>query len=157
VQIYVLINFDKKEKIVQSDKKTPMVLEDMKVNVKLKLSALWVALMFIFVYVDIFGFYEPGSIENILAGKVWEFDITQSWALSGLILMTIPSLMVFLALALPAKSNRWTNIIVAILYIVVSIGNSIGESWTYYFFGAAVETVLLILIVWFAWKWPKQH
>ena len=142
---------------MKSDQKTPMVLEDIKVNVKLKLSALWASLMFIYVYVDILGFYEPGTIEDILVGKVFEFDITQTWALSGLILMTIPSLMVFLALALPAKSNRWTNIIVAILYIVVSIGNSIGETWTYFFFGSTVESGLLILIVWFAWKWPKQH
>ncbi len=142
---------------MKADKKSPMVLEDIKVNVKLKLSALWAALMFIYVYVDIFGFYEPGSIENILAGKVWEFDITQSWALIGLILMTIPSLMIFLALVLPPKGNRWTNIIVALLYIVISIGNSIGESWLYFFFGSAVESVLLVLIVWFAWKWPKQH
>ena len=86
------------------------------------------------VYIFICGFFwifKPGALENILAGKVWVFEITQAWALGGLSLMTIPSLMVFLSLALPAKVNRWTNIIVAIIYIIVSIGNSLGESWAF--------------------------
>ena len=69
----------------------------------------------------------------------------------------IPSLMVFLSLALPAKVNRWTNIIVAILYIIIAIGNPIGESWAYIYFGSIVEVVLLSLIVGYAWKWPKQE
>ncbi len=77
--------------------------------------------------------------------------------MSALILMTIPSLMVFLSLALPAKANRWTNIIVGILYIFVMLGSAIGVSWFYYIFGSIVEVVLLLLIVWYAWKWPKQE
>ena len=139
---------------MNSNKKSATILEDMKINVKIKLSALWVTVMFIYIYVDFFGFYKPGEIENILAGKVWEFEITQAWALGALILMTIPSLMVFLSLALPAKVNRWTNIIMATLYIVVAIGNPIGESWAFIYFGSIVELVLLALIVWYAWKWP---
>ena len=113
--------------------------------------------MFIYIYVDIFGFFEPGSLESILDGKVWVMDITQTWALTGLLLMTIPSLMVFLSLAMKAKANRWTNIIVAALYILVAIGNPIEESWAYIYFGSIVEVVLLSLIVWYAWKWPKQE
>ena len=111
--------------------------------------------MFIYIYVDIFAFYQSGSIEGILAGKVWELDITQTWALSALVLMTVPSLMVFLSLALKPEVNRWANIIVGILYILISIGNSLGEGWIYVIFGSAVEVALLALIVWFAWKWPK--
>jgi len=65
--------------------------------------------------------------------------------------------MVLLSLALPAKVNRWTNIIVATLYIVVAIGNPIGETWAFIYFGSIVEVVLLSLIVWYAWKWPKQE
>jgi hypothetical protein len=53
--------------------------------------------------------------------------------------------------------NRWTNIIVAILYIIIAIGNPIGESWAYIYFGSIVEVVLLSLIVGYAWKWPKQE
>jgi hypothetical protein len=141
---------------MNSEIKAATILEDVKINVKLKLSVLWATAMFVYIYVDIFGFYQPGEIENILAGKVWEFEITQTWALGSLLLMTIPSLMVFLSLALPAKMNRWTNIIVAALYILIAIGNPIGETWAYIYFGSLVEVVLLLLVVRYAWKWPKQ-
>ncbi len=71
--------------------------------------------------------------------------------------MTLPILMIFLSLTLRSKANRWTNIIVATLYIVVAIGNPIGESWAFIYFGSIVEVVLLSLIVGYAWKWPKQE
>ncbi len=142
---------------MNSEKKTATILEDVKINVKIKLAALWVAVNLLFLYVDIYSFFRPGIIEDALAGKVWEFQITQVWLLGVIILMTIPSLMVFLSLTLPAKANRWTNIIVGILYIVVTLGMTIGESWAYYIFASIVEAVLLLLIVVYAWKWPTQE
>lgn len=142
---------------MNSNKKTTTFLKDTKIDVKIKLSVLWATLMFIYIYVDIFRFFQPGELENILAGKVWIFEITQTWALSAMIMMTIPSLMVFLSLALKAKWNRWTNIIMGILHIAIAIGNVIGETWAYYIFGGVVEVVLLSLIVWYAWKWPTQE
>jgi len=141
---------------MNSEKKSATILEDMKVNVKTKLSILWATLMFIYIYVDIFRFFQPGELEHILEGKVWIFEITQTWALSAMIMMTIPSLMVFLSLILKAKVNRWTNIILGILHVAIAIGNVIGETWAYYIFGGVVEVVLLLLIVWYAWKWPTQ-
>ena len=141
---------------MNSEKKSATILEDVKVNVKTKLSILWATLMFIYIYVDIFRFFQPGELEHILEGKVWIFEITQTWALSAMIMMTIPSLMVFLSLILKAKVNRWTNIIMGILHIAIAIGNVIGETWAYYIFGGVVEVVLLLLIVWYAWKWPTQ-
>ena len=142
---------------MNSEKMTATTLEDVKINIKIKLSALWASVMFIYLYVDVFGFYKPGIIEDAIAGKVWTFQITQVWLLGVIILMTIPSLMVFLSLVLPVKANRWTNIIVGILYIVVTLGMTIGESYAFYIFGSIVETVLLLLIVVYAWKWPKQE
>ena len=142
---------------MNSEKKNATILEDVKVNIKIKLSALWVTVMFIYLYVDVFGFFKPGVIEDAIAGKVWTFQITQVWLLGVIILMTIPSLMVFLSLVLPVKANRWTNIIVSILYIVVTLGMTIGESYAFYIFGSIVETVLLLLIVVYAWKWPTHE
>ena len=144
---------------MNSEKKTATILEDVKVNVKIKLSALWVTVMFLFVYVDIFADLKPGYIEEVITGEVAGFQITQAWLLSVIILMTIPSLMVFLSLTLKAKANRWTNIIVGILQVVAVLGSQfIGESpWAFYIFGSIVEVVLLSLIVWYAWKWPKQE
>ena len=124
--------------------------------VAVKLSALWASTMFVYVYVDIFSFYKPGVVQDILRGKVWEFDITQAWALGALALMTIPALMVFLSVGLRPAASRRANIVVAGLYIVVSLGNLAGESWTYLYFGAAIEVALLLTIIWYAWTWPRR-
>lgn len=134
---------------------TRLGLEDRPVPVRMKLSSLWATVMFLYVYVDIFTFYKPGIVENILVGRVWRFDITPGWALGGLLLLTIPALMVFLSLALPARMARWTNIVVGSLYIPVSLANVLDETWSYFFVGAAVESALLALVVWYAWSWPR--
>jgi hypothetical protein len=131
------------------------VLEDNQIDVKLKLAALWTSFMFLYVYVDVFGFYTPGIIEGILVGEVFTFQITPTFILVALVSVTIPGLMIFLSLALPARVNRWTNIVVAILYIPFTLFNLVGESWVHMYYGATVEVVLLALVLWYAWKWPR--
>ena len=54
---------------MNSEKKAATILEDVKINVKIKISILWATLMFIYIYVDIFRFFQPGELENIIAGK----------------------------------------------------------------------------------------
>lgn len=134
--------------------KTPQnVLEDIRVN--MKLAALWASFMFLYIYVDYFHLYMPGSIKDILAGKMFVFNITQVVLLTGLASVTIPALMIFLSVALSAKVNRWTNIIVAAVYIPFTLFNLAGEAWMHMVFGAVVEVVLLLLIIRYAWKWPR--
>jgi hypothetical protein len=58
------------------------VLEDVKVPVKLKLSALWAALMFLYSYGDIFAYFRPGFIEDVMAGEVFAFEINQVFLLA---------------------------------------------------------------------------
>jgi hypothetical protein len=140
-----------------TDTRTTKVLEDVKVNVKLKLAALWASVMFLYIYVDYFHLFMPGSVEDLMAGKVWEFEISQAFLLGGLALVTIPALMIFLSVALPAKVNRWTNITVSLVYIPFTLFNLVGEAWLHMIFGAVVEVVLLSLVIWYAWKWPRAE
>ena len=102
---------------MNTNKKTAE-LEDVKISVKSKLAALWAASMFLYIYVDYFYLYVPGTLEEIIAGNMGPFPTTQVSLLAALTLMMIPSLMIFLSLALKAKWNRWTNIIVGILKMV---------------------------------------
>ena len=131
------------------------VLEDIKVNLKIKLAMLWASFMFLYIYVDYFHLYMPGSIKDILAGKVFVFDISYIFLLIAMINVTIPALMIFLSVALPAIENRWTNIIVATVLIPYMLFNLVGEAWVHMYFAAAVEVVLLCLIIRYAWKWPR--
>lgn len=130
-------------------------LEDIKVNVKLKLATLWTSLMFLIIYVDYFALYMPGCIADILKGRVFVFDITQGFLLAALALVSIPALMIFLSVALPAKVNRWTNIIIAAVNIPFMLFNLAGEAWMHMVFGAVAEVVLLCLIIRYAWRWPR--
>lgn len=140
---------------MNSQKVPQKALEDIKLNVKLKLATLWASFMFLYIYVDYFHLYMPGALEDMLAGKVFIFEITQAFLLVVLATVTIPALMIFLSVALPAKVNRWTNIIVATVYIPYTLFNLVGEAWMHMVFGAIVEVVLLLLVLWYAWKWPE--
>ena len=131
-------------------------LEDVKINVKIKLSALWVALMFFYSYNDIFGFYRQDIVGEVLSGKI---ALNQVFLFGAAILMAIPIFMIFLSLALPAKVNRRVNIIAGIVYVGILVPAILvpGESWAYYVFYEILEAVFIALIVWHAWKWPKQE
>ena len=130
-------------------------LEDLKVSLKLKLAALWTSLMFLIIYLDYFALYIPGIINNILKERVFVFDITQGFIVAALTVVTIPALMIFLSVALPANANRCTNIIVAAVNIPLILFNLAGEAWIHMWFGALVEVILLSLIIRYAWKWPR--
>lgn len=132
-------------------------LEDVKVNLKLKLAFLWTSLMFLYIYVDYFHLYMPGKMDEIQRGIVFKFDITQAFLLAALASMTIPALMIFLSVALPAKINRWLNVIIAAVFIPYTLFNLAGDTWTHMVFGAIIEVVLLCILILTAWKWPRTQ
>jgi Family of unknown function (DUF6326) len=140
---------------MNTQKTTQPALEDIKVNVKLKLAALWASFMFLYAYVDYFHLYMPKTVENILKGKVFVFDISQGFIFIAFFFVVIPVLMIFLSVALKPKVNRWTNIIVAALFIPYMLFNLSGEVWMHMVFAAVIEVALLCLIIRSAWKWPR--
>jgi Family of unknown function (DUF6326) len=131
--------------------------EDVKINVKMKLSALWVALMFLYIYADIFKLFMPGEIEKMISGRQGPLPTTQGSLLTASVLMIIPAVMVFLSLTLGPKVSRWVNIILGALYTFVNISNLVGETWAFYIFFGVVEIVLTFLIVGYAWKWRNPE
>ncbi len=130
-------------------------LQKMKVSTQLKLASLWTSLMFLYIYVDYFHLYMPGKLADIQNGRVYVFDITPGFLSIALVSLTISALMIFLSVVLPATINRKLNMIVATVYIPYTLYNLAGEAWIHMVFGAVVEVILLGLIVWYAWKWPR--
>ena len=142
---------------MDSMKKAATVLDDIKIHVKMKLSALWVSVMLCYIYGDYFGLYEPGKLQGMLEGKMGPLGPTTQGVLLGTaILMAIPSVMVFLSLALKPNPNRWVNIILGVIYTVIMLITMPG-AWAFYKFLGVVEVVLTALIVWNAWNWPKRE
>ena len=130
----------------------------MKVNVKVKLALLWIALMFFYIYNDIFSFWQPGHVAELVEGQLEGIVFTQELLFGAAILMALPSIMVFLSLTLKAKLNRLVNIIVGIFHIIVLVSSLFvgGDLWAYYALYMIIEAVFIVLIIWHAWKWPVQ-
>ena len=132
-------------------------LEDMKISVKMKLSALWAAVMFCFIYGDIFSLHKPGVIVDMMAGKIGPFPVSQESLLGLSLFMAVPGVMVFLPLALKPKVNRWTNIALGVFYIITNSLSAFTDSWAFFIVLGVIEGALLALIVWYAWKWPRKE
>jgi hypothetical protein len=127
------------------------------VNVKVLLSALWVAMLFVFAYVDIFGFFRADVLNAAIEGEVGStgLEVSQVILTATLIYVLPPILMVVLSLVLAPRANRITNIAVSLLYTATVLGSCIGETWVYYLIGSGVEALLLLVIARTAWKWPR--
>jgi hypothetical protein len=114
--------------------------------------------MFLYVYVDIYGFYKPGVVDGILNGQVFEFEVSALLLTTFVALLGIPAMMVMLSTALPARVNRMANLVIATLYIPVTVFNAAGETWEwapFYGLSIALELVLLAAILRWAWTWPR--
>jgi hypothetical protein len=132
-------------------------LEDLRMPVQAKLAAAWTSVMFLYAYVDIIAFFKPGVVDDILAGKVFVFDVSQTLLTTFLALMAIPIFMVVLSMTLPARANRITNLIVASVQVPYAAFNAVGESWTYFYgLGVALEVIVLAYILRSAWTWPRR-
>lgn len=127
-------------------------------DVRIILSALWVARMLTGFVGDVLKFYEPGITAQILAGEVNGLPLTEEFLLVAAITFILPVFMVYLALALPHKPNRWANIILALIFFALNLfGELPNYEYAYRTFLVIVEMVFLALIVWYAWKWPRQE
>ena len=128
---------------------------DHEVGLRLKISALWVVLLFLYAYGDIFGFFKPGQIQDIVSGQISGIDITEGFLFAVSVYVAIASVMIFLTLVLRPAAARWSNVVLAILYVVTIVGAAIGES-AYYWFLGVVEIAALALIVRYTWTWPRE-
>jgi Sec-independent protein secretion pathway component TatC len=125
-----------------------------KMDMKMKLSTLWIFVMFNMVFADIVGFMNPGALEEIITGAV-RIEITQELLLVFSILLEIPIAMIVLSRILQYGANRWANIVAAVITILFVIGG--GSAYLSYLFFATVEVACMLLIIWYAWNWHKQE
>jgi len=131
-------------------------LEDIKIPMKIRIAALWTSVMFCYVYGDYFELYVPGKLQDMLQGKMGTIGgVTQGMLICTLMIMAVPSLMIFLSLALPPAISRWLNVVVGLLYTLLVLATLFDGGWAFYMLMAGVEAVLTSLIVWSAWRWPR--
>lgn len=135
-------------------------LQDPGIPVQAKLAAAWTSLMFLVIYIDYYHLYQPGEIDSIRGGVIFEFDISGSLMSIFFVIIAIPALMIMLSMTLPARVNRVTNLVVASLYIPAVGMNFLGSLPDYAFYYAltiGVEVLILAFILRSAWTWPRTH
>ncbi len=135
-------------------------LQNFSVNIKLKLSALWVSVMFCYVYGDFFSLFVPGRIQNLMNGNSGTGHTTPAMLLVYAILMTLPPLMIFLSLILRPKAGRLANLVTGALFtgvMLLVVTTSISRWMLFYTYLGIVEIIITCLIIGYAWKWPKEE
>lgn len=127
------------------------------INIKFKLAILWIVLVFFYLYNDVISSMRKDIVEGVLAGTPGGVEITPAFLVAGAVLMSIPIFMVLLSVVLPARTNRPVNIIVGIFHLVLlaatpSMGNE--APWAHYALYMVFEGMIIVMITWYAWKWP---
>ncbi len=124
-------------------------------NVRERLSTLWIVVMFSMAFADIVGFMTPGALEEIIDQSAAPFPITQEIMLVFSVLIAIPIVMVYLSRVMPVRVNRWANIVAGVVTILFVVGLGTAEL-SYYLF-ATIEVLSMLAIIWFAWHWPQKE
>ena len=130
-------------------------LVDIKLHVRCKLSALWTALMFCYIYGDYFGLYVPGKLQGMLDGDGPVGPVSEATLVGTALLLAVPGLMVFLSLLLPPRLCRWLNIGLGLFYTAIMLLTMPGAWWFYIVLGV-IEVALSLLIAAMAWRWPRS-
>jgi hypothetical protein len=142
---------------MNTNKKTARNLKD----VQIILSALWAARMLSGLQGDVVRFMAPGMLEEFMAGGT-DVPVTNEFMLVMSIIFAVPIFMSFLSLTLKDKANRWANIIIGIFFVafdLVFLGLALflWQDPAYEIVWGIVYLVFTALVVWYAWKWPKQE
>jgi hypothetical protein len=136
--------------------KKAKVLRNTKIDIKIRLAALWLVFMLLYIYTDFYKLYMPEKIQAIMSGLIDGFEVTQMSLLLIAVITIIPAFMIYLSLILNNKVNRLLNIILGIFHVLIGVVNIIGASWYFYIFYGILLIIIAIFIVVNAWKWPIE-
>ena len=134
-------------------------LTNYNVNIKIKLAALWTALMFLYIYADFFQLMTPKKLEKMIDLQTPMGPTSPEILVIFSVILIIPSLMIFLSVFLKTQINKWLNICIAALYASMSvliIVSTLGSEWhTFYILFNLIEVFVFAMIIYQAWNWPK--
>ncbi|HEX5208110.1 MAG TPA: DUF6326 family protein [Steroidobacteraceae bacterium] len=129
-------------------------------DTRVRLSVLWLVATLNYIYADVFF-----CVDVLGSGKGGPgvLHFSQGAWLGIAILMEIPITMILLSRILKPTANRWANIgagmietaAVLLTSFILPVLHLMGTSSYYVFFGA-IEVACTSLIVWYAWRWPRE-
>ena len=104
---------------MNSSKTNAIDFEDIKINVKIKLSSLWTSVTLCYLYGDYFELYVPQKTQGLVNGINLLDSPMKLFAAT--VLLAIPALMVFLSIVLKSTINRRLNIVFGIFYTAIMV------------------------------------
>jgi len=122
------------------------------IDTKVKLSLLWVFVLFNMAYADILSLMDATSeIRKRLDGGV---VMSSNELLMGAVLMETAIAMILLSRYLPWKVGKWVNVVAVVVntFAVVTGGHGL-----YYVFFATIEVLAMLYIAWIAWGWKDAE
>jgi len=122
-----------------------------KMDRKVLLSTLWIVVMINMLKADILSLFIPGAVEEVVSTSANIGVSIPHLMLGAAIMGQLAIAMIVLSRVLKYGVNRWVNIVVGIVIIAYIWGGM--ASYPHYIFIASMETLCLLLIVWFAWTW----
>ncbi|HHP7242748.1 MAG TPA: DUF6326 family protein [Cyclobacteriaceae bacterium] len=135
-------------------------LKSFEVNPRIKLAFLWTTIMALYIYADFFNLMTPNSIQKMMELKTPLGPTTPGILIGFSILLIIPALMIPCSIMLSQLLSKWLNIIMGILYGIISaliIIMDIGNQWMAFFIlYQFVELFIFALIIHKAWNWPLE-
>ena len=126
-----------------------------KLDTKILLSTLWIVVMINMLKADILSLYIPGTAEEVTRTSASAGASIPQLMLIGAIMGQLGIAMIILSRVLKQGINRWVNIVASIVNIAYIWGGM--ASYPHYIFIASVETLCLLLIIWFAWTWRNPE
>ncbi|RJP53224.1 MAG: hypothetical protein C4586_01840 [Anaerolineaceae bacterium] len=130
-----------------------------KVDVRIILSALWGARVFSGLQGDSTRLHDPVALNELVAGTA-DIAVTDVMLVVLSAILAIPIVMSALSLTLKDKVNRRVNLVTGALFVVWELIFLIfvySQAPLYEIFWGMTYLVFVSLVVWYAWKWPKQE
>jgi len=141
---------------MNSNKKTAGMMLD----VRIILAVLWVAGMLSSLNGDTYRLSNPDALQSLLA-KTGPIVASPELLLVMSIIFVVPILMSVLTLTLKYPVSCWANRILGILYAMIILAfwvlGFVLRSAGYEIVWSTAQLVFALLVVWYAWKWPKQE
>jgi len=122
---------------------------------KIRISVLWIFMAVAMSAHSVLAFMEPGAMEQI-----GEMQISAGVFLFMALFWWVPLVMAVLSVTLKDLANRWTNIILGIVFTALNIFHLIehlAQPSAHQILIIGSTVVVTALIFWYALKWPKQE
>jgi hypothetical protein len=124
-----------------------------KIDMRTVLSTIWIFAVLNYLYCDIVSLMDHNLLSQYLTGTVGGIELTPLFLLMAGILMEISIGMTLLSRILPARVNKWANLVAAAVTTLVQAATLLTPPAPYYLFFSIIEIGATISIFVIALRW----